>query len=207
MSKNIINSDQVAESSQDKYDKCQKDIRNKLILRRSDSTNIEFKSFVDAKTKAEKQDFVTRLYDTLGTADSDLSSVLIEKLLTLYGTQDFSSKEMNGALGFLQDMKPADPAEAILLTQMYGTHLLSCKTMGNANIPGQISEGVTDNINRATKLSRTYMAQMDALKKYRGKGQQKITVEHVNVNEGGKAIIGDINNTVIKGGGKNENQR
>ncbi|MBO0332611.1 hypothetical protein J0X12_03235 [Sneathiella sp. CAU 1612] len=40
--------------------------------------------------------------------------------------------------------------------------------------------------------------QMEALNKHRGKGQQKMTVEHVHVNEGGQAIIG-----TVEGGGEN----
>lgn len=35
------------------------------------------------------------------------------------------------------------------------------------------------------KLSRTYAAQMEALRKHRKKGRQKMTVEHVHVHEGG----------------------
>ena len=54
-------------------------------------------------------------------------------------------------------------------------------------------------INSATKLMRTYTTQMEALIKYRNKGKQQITVkhQHVNVNEGGQAVIGDVN----QGGG------
>ena len=43
-----------------------------------------------------------------------------------------------------------------------------------------------------TKLSRTYLAQMDALKKYRAKAQQTVRVERVTVNEGGQAIVGSV---------------
>jgi hypothetical protein len=49
-------------------------------------------------------------------------------------------------------------------------------------------------------MLRTFVAQMEALKKYRTGGQQKMIVEHVNVNEGGQAIVGTVN----QGGGKNE---
>ena len=38
---------------------------------------------------------------------------------------------------------------------------------------------------------------MDALGRHRGKGQQKVTVEHVHVNAGGQAIVG----AVAAGGG------
>ena len=53
-------------------------------------------------------------------------------------------------------------------------------------------EGVNNNINRLTKLMRTFTAQVEALNKYRSKGQQKITVQHVNVENGGQAIVGDV---------------
>jgi hypothetical protein len=33
---------------------------------------------------------------------------------------------------------------------------------------------------------------MEALKRYRSNGEQKVTVEHVTVNEGGKAIVGNV---------------
>ena len=44
----------------------------------------------------------------------------------------------------------------------------------------------------ATKLLRTYTMQVEALQHYRGKGQQKIRVEHVHVHSGGQAIVGAI---------------
>jgi hypothetical protein len=43
-----------------------------------------------------------------------------------------------------------------------------------------------------TRLSRTYLAQMDAIKKYRAKAQQTVRVERVTVHEGGQAIVGDV---------------
>jgi hypothetical protein len=43
-----------------------------------------------------------------------------------------------------------------------------------------------------TRLSRTYLAQMDALKKYRAKAQQVVRVERVTVNDGGQAIVGEL---------------
>jgi hypothetical protein len=34
--------------------------------------------------------------------------------------------------------------------------------------------------------------QVEALQRYRGKGQQKVTVEHVHVHAGGQAIVGAV---------------
>jgi len=46
--------------------------------------------------------------------------------------------------------------------------------------------------NALTKLTRTFTAQMEALNRHRGKGQQKMTVEHVHVHKGGQAIVGNV---------------
>ncbi len=43
------------------------------------------------------------------------------------------------------------------------------------------------------KLARTFAAQVSALKDYRSKGEQKMTVQHVHVAEGGQAIVGNLN--------------
>ena len=42
------------------------------------------------------------------------------------------------------------------------------------------------------KLARTYAMQMEALKRYRTGGEQKVTVQHVSVSEGGQAIVGNV---------------
>jgi len=42
------------------------------------------------------------------------------------------------------------------------------------------------------RLSRTYARLLDALNRYRGKGQQKMIVEHVNVEAGGQAVVGNV---------------
>ena len=47
------------------------------------------------------------------------------------------------------------------------------------------------------KLARTFTAQVEALRKHRHGGQQKMTVEHVTVEKGGQAIVGNV----TKGGG------
>ena len=55
------------------------------------------------------------------------------------------------------------------------------------NIPQQ------DSAERAfNKLARTFAVQMEALKRYRTGGEQRVTVQHVTVNEGGQAIVGAV---------------
>jgi hypothetical protein len=47
-------------------------------------------------------------------------------------------------------------------------------------------------LNQANKLSRTYSTLLEALNRHRGKGQQKVMVEHVHVHQGGQAIVGHV---------------
>ena len=48
------------------------------------------------------------------------------------------------------------------------------------------------NINRFTKLNRHFLNCLHSLLKYRNRGQQKVIVENVHVNEGGRAIVGAL---------------
>jgi hypothetical protein len=59
-------------------------------------------------------------------------------------------------------------------------------------------------LNQANKLSRTYTALLEALNRNRGKGQQKVTVEHVHVHQGGQAIVGHVQQS---GGGGQQGNR
>ena len=55
------------------------------------------------------------------------------------------------------------------------------------NIPQQDSAS-----NAFNKLARTFAVQLEALKRYRTGGEQRVTVQHVTVNEGGQAIVGAV---------------
>ncbi|HUU17685.1 MAG TPA: hypothetical protein VMW72_11085 [Sedimentisphaerales bacterium] len=98
----------------------------------------------------------------------------------------------------LDGIKPQDEIEGMLAVQMVGVHNLAMETLKRAILVGQTGKGKELNVNQATKMLRTFIAQIDVLKKYRTGGQQKMIVEHVHVNEGGQAIVGTIN----QGGGK-----
>ena len=47
-------------------------------------------------------------------------------------------------------------------------------------------------LKHAQKLMTLYAKQLETRNKHRGKGQQKVTVEHVHVAAGGQAIVGNV---------------
>jgi hypothetical protein len=85
---------------------------------------------------------------------------------------------------------PKDALEAMVAAQMLACHdaAMECYKSAAAN-----SEGLwRDYMNQAGKLSRTFAMLLDALNRHRGKGMQKITVEHVHVHSGGQAVVGVV---------------
>jgi hypothetical protein len=108
----------------------------------------------------------------------------------------------NSTMAILSGIQPQDELEAMLAVQMIGVHNVAMETLQRAMLAGQTFEGKQVNVNQATKMLRTFAAQMEALKKYRTGGQQKMVVEHIHVNEGGQAIVGNVNQG---GGGNNKN--
>ena len=97
----------------------------------------------------------------------------------------------NFALGFVDGMAPKDPAEALLLNQMAATHQATMMMARRLNTVENIRQ--QDAAERAlNKLDRSYAAQMDTLKRYRSKGQPTVRVERVTLQDGGRAIVGNV---------------
>jgi hypothetical protein len=98
---------------------------------------------------------------------------------------------INEMLAQIAAVELRDGVEAMLATQMVAIHHATLKAArqlrGSDNIPQQDS-----NSNMFNKLARTFSSQVEALKRYRSKGEQKVIVEHVTVNEGGQAIVGSV---------------
>src|SRR5437764_266135 len=67
-------------------------------------------------------------------------------------------------------------------------------------------EGRRENLSQANKLSRTFAKLLEALNRHRGKGQQKVTVEHVHVHSGGQAVVGIVEPPGGGHRGKSEDQ-
>src|SRR5947209_12958988 len=69
------------------------------------------------------------------------------------------------------------------------------------------SEGRRESLNQASKLSRTSATLIEALNRHRGKGQQKVTVEHVHVHSGGQAVVGMVAATPRLPGSQDSNAK
>lgn len=155
---------------------------------------------VEVSGEKERELFNKGMSEALGVDDLELQNYLLTQCMRAFPLPESGdcTKEQNLLLALLHDINPKSATETLLATQMIHTHNLSLEMMSRAKSTEQSIDDIDRNVKMATKLTRMFTQQLDVLQKLRGKGQQKITVEHVNVNEGGQAIVGDVS---YNGGG------
>lgn len=137
-----------------------------------------------------------------GVNDEDLAKVLV--LSTALGSRylnTYDESVSNAATAALMEMRPQNVTEALLISQMIAVHFHAINASMRASEADNLIK-LEKFINLAIKLNRTFTAQMEALNRYRRGGKQKVTVEHVHVNEGGQAIVANV---AERGRGENEN--
>jgi hypothetical protein len=140
------------------------------------------------------------LCDSIGSGSKAFTHSLVEGLAQATAKGGLPQQTgINNALAMVQALQPQDEAEAMLAAQMAMVHqavMHSARRLQHCDTLQQL-EAHDRCLNR---LTRTYAAQMDALKRYRSGGQQRMTVEHVHVHEGGQAIVGTVNHGPGGGG-------
>ena len=127
----------------------------------------------------------------------EFSVALLNQVVMAGCNNEDQQKMLDNTLVGISDIKPKDTIEAMLAAQILAIHNATMRNLTRAN--GLLSSRSYKEIelgskafNVANKLARTYTMQMEALQRYRGKGQQKMVIEHVNVNSGGQAVIGNV---------------
>ena len=128
----------------------------------------------------------------MGTADRDFHGGLLRQIACLGSHKSrVDSDASNFVMAVIRSVAPRDALEAMLATQMGAIHSATMMLARRLNHVDTIAQ--QDAAERAlNKLSRTFAMQMEALKRYRTGGQQRVTVEHVTVNAGGQAIVGAV---------------
>lgn len=143
------------------------------------------------------------LSEIFGTADKDQANALLSHCLKVLkpdeaGDAGASNDERHFLLSIIRDMAPRDPVERMLAVQMAATHVATIRAgrwMATSDNLPQIQAHYTG----FNKLARTFAAQIEALRKHRTGGEQRVTVQHVNVSDGGQAIVGNVHHG---GGGR-----
>jgi hypothetical protein len=142
------------------------------------------------------------LMQAFGTTDESFFGGIVGQLCNAAGKgTEIRETEVNFMTAMVTGVQPRDQIETMLAAQMAAVHNATMTFARRLNHVENIQQ--QDSAERAfNKLARTFAAQIEALKRYRSTGEQKVTVEHVTVNEGGQAIVGNV--THAPGGGRSK---
>jgi hypothetical protein len=131
------------------------------------------------------------LMEALGTANADFVDGLVGQLASIVTNGQIDEGALNFMIAVINGIKPKDQLEAMLAAQMAVVHMATLTFARQLPLVQTLQQ--QDSAERAlNKLARTYATQMEALRRYRTGGEQKVTVQHVSVSEGGQAIVGNV---------------
>ena len=139
-------------------------------------------------------------WKALGGSDRDqwnerLSDLVIGALPVNQTNAETVSHVGSAVVACIMDMKPADPVEGILISQLAVANEAALKLYQLAWLNSEHFEAHTKYLQLADKATRTVALLTERLDQHRGRGQQQITVKHVTVNAD-QAVVTD---TVVTG--------
>jgi hypothetical protein len=144
----------------------------------------------------DPKDLQGRLRFMGGSASDHWNNILVNQatssLWVAHSEEEEQDRQRSATVVALVGIRPKDELEGMIAAQLLAAHNATMECYRRAMRPEQTSEGRSENLNQANKLSRTYTVVLDALNRHRGKGQQKVTVEHVHVHSGGQAVVGMV---------------
>jgi len=143
----------------------------------------------------DPEDLQGRLKPIAGSQSDAWNNMLANQAIsTLWAAQDAEARrrQYTATVAALAGIGPKDEIEGMIAAQLIAAHCAAMECYRRAMGSEQTFEGQHENLRQATKLSRASAALVDTLNRHRGKGQQKVTVEHVHVHSGGQAIVGTV---------------
>lgn len=136
-----------------------------------------------------------RIYETFATASEDIVFARLSEIQSHFSKSGAdTSTKMSAALAFIAGCNPENEQQSAMATQMALVHDAAMTALGAAK-RAEYMDTYEKYSNQANKLSRTFAMLTDSYAKLQRGGVQ--TVKHVNVYEGGQAVVAD---TVHTGG-------
>ena len=131
------------------------------------------------------------LMEAMGTTNYDFYDGLVVQLANAARHERVNELEFNFLLSVVKGIKPRDQLEAMLAAQTATTHNLAMKYVRQLNECTTIQQ--RDSLERTlNKLQRTFVTQVEALKRHRAGVEPKVVVQQVSVSDGGQAIVSNI---------------
>lgn len=157
---------------------------------------------INWNNKAEVEQYHAYVCASTGSDDIKAASYIFNNLTNVliagHSNPDEAATIITGSLHTLYSLKPQDAIEGMAIARLIALHNQSMDSLKQATNAKYIPQ-VDSCTNQAVKLMRVCNETMDALNRYRRKGEQKVTVQYVNIGNGGQAVVsGEFN----QGGGE-----
>jgi hypothetical protein len=142
----------------------------------------------------EEKIWWAHLKRALGTTSSDFvnASLLELQVAAQLPFGGISEVGMNAALALIEGVAPRNEIEGAIAVQMACTHAAALSVLARFRGGGGTEHRVAALASAAARLLKAYSVQVETLRRLRHGGDQHVRVEHVHVNEGGQAVIGNV---------------
>jgi hypothetical protein len=142
----------------------------------------------------EHENWWYRLNTAFGTVSNDFVNSSLLQLQAAarspFGT--ISETHINAALAMIEAAAPRNEIEAALAVQMACTHTAAMAILAKLDSGFGTDRRIAAFGSAAARLLKAYAMQVEVLRRLRNGGQQFVRVEHVHVNDGGQAVIGNV---------------
>ena len=139
------------------------------------------------------------LAEATGASDPEVAARLAQQVISVLSLANLDKEEktrrIGSAFSLLKQIKPQNELEGLLASQMIGVHETVMECLQQSRLPAQTPAGRDTNLKHAVKFMGLFTKQLEALDRLRGKAQQKLTVERVNVEYGAQANVGILTQT------------
>ncbi len=126
----------------------------------------------------------------MGTRDLNLGVSILSQALRAWYPKDINPEEL--LTSFFEETEPRSPLEAMLISQMAAAHSHAMEMFIQAKKSMSPDTAIAQ-LKIAERLIKTFANSLDVLERSRRKGHQSVKVEHVHINAGGQAIVGNVN--------------
>jgi hypothetical protein len=122
----------------------------------------------------------------------DVIKAIMSPLINLIANRDGDDvgSALNKSITLIAASDPKNQSELMLATQLAMTHITLGKSARLLDQNYSDVQTINSLGNLYTKLSRLGIEQINTLERMKGKGQQRIIVEKINIEAGGQAAIG-----------------
>lgn len=139
--------------------------------------------------RVSKVDITGRFKSLAGSDSSAFNESLIQHVFKSLPWENVEVEDRvrlaEAMTGAMKGIAPRDEIEGMIAGLLVSLNFAVLEYVRRAHADDRL-------FNQATKGVRTMATLVEALNRYRGKVQQKVTVKHVHVNDGGQAIVGSV---------------